>query len=244
MNMKKFLIFIGGFVAGILATIFTIYVIAIANKPKDDGLIGLTIFEEEGECIFTEGEIEVFQVLRPNMALAYSGSYVDRLVVLLVSYEDEGYYDGQKINISTSECARQIGVYRYTTREGRTEKTVPTVVIDTNNLTGSKQSSRGGRNAQESQQSLGNLKNTRWSYFDSNFVGSDLITVEESIEFGNGNYVFNSETNKNNRNQARVTEIGTYRVSGDNVILTSSEGKEKKGIIIGSSLTIDGRTYR
>jgi len=99
-------------------------------------------------------------------------------------------------------------------------------------------------NVPESIQSLGNLKNTRWHYYDSNFVGSKLITVKESIEFGNGNYVFNSETDKNSSNQVKETEIGTYRVSGDNVILTASDGKERNGIIVGRSLTIDGRTYR
>ena len=80
-NMKKFLIFIGGFVAGILATIFALYVYSIANKPND-GLLGLTIFEEKGECITTtsknkSSEIDIFQVIAPNAALATIKYYSD-----------------------------------------------------------------------------------------------------------------------------------------------------------------------
>ena len=113
-----------------------------------------------------------------------------------------------------------------------------------NDVLESGQSLENLRDVPESKQSLGNLRNTRWNYYDSNFVGTNLITVKESIEFGNGNYVFNSETDKNSSNKATKTEIGTFKVSGDNVILTSSDGKEKIGIIVGRSLTIDGRTYR
>ena len=241
--MKKFLIFIDGFVAGIIATILVAFLINVANEPNES-LIELTIFPEKGECITTENEIEVFQVLKPNMALATTGNILDGIVVLLVNYESKTYYDEQKINIPANKCARQIGTYQYTTKNERV-KTVPAVVIEQNNdVPKSRQSSGNSRSVPESKPSLGNLKNTRWNYYDSNFVGSELITIKESIEFGNGNYVLNSETDKNSRNQAKKTEIGTFRVSGDNVILTSSDGKEKIGIIVGRSLTIDGRTYR
>jgi len=135
--MKKFLIFIGGFVAGILATIFTIYVIAIANKPNDDGLIGLTIFEEKGECI-TTNEIEVFQVLEPNVALARTlkygkhgiREYSDEIVVLIIDYEGKTFYDEQKIKIPKDKCARQIGTYQYTTKRDNFGKTVPAIAIE------------------------------------------------------------------------------------------------------------------
>ncbi|MFT3948919.1 MAG: hypothetical protein QM763_18285 [Agriterribacter sp.] len=81
--MKKFLIFIGGFAAGILATIFVAYVIVVAKKPNDDGLSGLTIFKEKGECITTtsknkSSEIDIFQVITPNAALANIKYYTDK----------------------------------------------------------------------------------------------------------------------------------------------------------------------
>lgn len=146
--MKKFLIFIGGFVAGILATIFALYVYSIANKPND-GLLGLTIFEEKGECITTtsknkSSEIDIFQVIAPNVALATIKSYSDKklyggeiyrdydlgndVVVLLINYDDKTYYDDQKIDIS-NKCARQIGTYQYETKS-KFGKTVPAVVIE------------------------------------------------------------------------------------------------------------------
>jgi hypothetical protein len=126
--MKKFLIFIGGFVAGILATILVAFVINFANKPYDDGLLGLTIFPEKRECI-TKKEIEVIQVLKANMALAWTVDYRDRIVVLLINYEGKSYYDAQKIKIPANKCARQIGTYKYTTQD-KFEKTVPAVIIE------------------------------------------------------------------------------------------------------------------
>lgn len=148
MNMRRFLIFIGGFVAGILATIFTIYVYSIVNKPND-GLLGLTIYEEKGECITTtsrykSSEIEIFQVIAPNAALGTLKYYSDEkiyggktyrnydtgnnVVVLLINYDGKTYYDDQKIDIY-DKCARQIGAYQYETRS-KFGKTVPAIIIE------------------------------------------------------------------------------------------------------------------
>ena len=136
--MKKFLIFIGGFVAGIIATILVAFLISVANKPND-GLLGLTIFPEKGECITTDGEIEVFQVIESNMALAktvkYGGrsgrirQYSDEIVILLIDYDGKTFYDEQKIKIPTNKCARQVGTYQYPTKNDFV-KTVPAVVIE------------------------------------------------------------------------------------------------------------------
>jgi hypothetical protein len=126
--MRKILVFSGGFVAGIIATILLAYLINVKNQPDDD-LLGLTIFSEKGECIKTTGEIEVFQVLKPNMALAKTGGYPDGIVVLLVNYDGKHYYDEQKIKIPADKCARQRGTYQYTTKN-EIDKTVPVVVIE------------------------------------------------------------------------------------------------------------------
>ena len=72
--MKKFRIFIIGFVTGIAATFLVLLVVSGASRPND-GLLGLTIFSEKGECITTDGEIEVFQVIESNMALAKTVKY-------------------------------------------------------------------------------------------------------------------------------------------------------------------------
>jgi len=147
--MKKFLIFIGGFVAGILATILVVFLVYVANKPND-GLLGLTLFSEKGECITTtskskSSEIEIFQVIAPDMALGYIKYYSDKklyggeiyrdydrlndVVVLLINNDGKTYYDDQKIDVS-NKCVRQIGTYQYTTRQDKFEKTVPAVVIE------------------------------------------------------------------------------------------------------------------
>jgi hypothetical protein len=147
--MKRFLIFIGGFVAGILATIFVGSLIVIANKPIDEGLIGLTVFPEKGECVENTSkrkstEIDIFQVIEPNMALGNIKNYTDKkmyggdnyrdydngndVVVLLINYDGKTYYDDQKIDV-TNKCIRQIGTYQYTAKIG-IEKTVPAVAIE------------------------------------------------------------------------------------------------------------------
>ena len=147
--MKRFFIFIGGFVAGVLATIFVGYLLVITNKPIEDGLIGLTVFPEKGECVKTTSkskstEIDILQVVEPNMALGNIINYTDKkmyggdnyrdydigndVVVLLINYDGKTYYDDQKIDV-TNKCVRQIGTYQYTAKIG-IEKTVPAVVIE------------------------------------------------------------------------------------------------------------------
>jgi hypothetical protein len=146
--MKSFLIFISGFVAGILATFLFAYLTSVADKPNE-GLHGLKMFPKKGECLTTTSknkshEIEVFQVITPNAALATIKYYSDEklyggktyrnydisndVVVLLVNYDDKTYYDDQKIDIS-NKCARQIGTYQYKTKN-EFEKTVPAVVLE------------------------------------------------------------------------------------------------------------------
>lgn len=147
--MNRYLVFIGGFVTGILATILVAFILTIRSKPTDQGIIGLTEFPEKGECISTDSksksaEIDIFQVIEPNMALGRLKSYTDRkmygdriyrdhdilndVVVLVINYDGKTYYDDQKIQVS-KKCVRQIGTYQYSTKQDF-EKTVPAVVIE------------------------------------------------------------------------------------------------------------------
>lgn len=80
-------------------------------------------------------EFKVFQVLQDGSALAsYEGiirkeDYVDYGTVVLFPASDEvSYYDDQKIVLPQGKCFKQIGTYRYTTKDG-TEKTVPAIDI-------------------------------------------------------------------------------------------------------------------
>ena len=126
--MKNVLLFLGGFVTGIIVTILVGIVINGLNQPND-GLPGLTIFSEKGECITSGNEIEVFQVIEPNRALARIGDILDGIVVLIVNDDGKSYYDEQKIKIPANKCARQIGTYQYST-QNQMVKTVPVVVIE------------------------------------------------------------------------------------------------------------------
>ncbi len=126
--MKKVLLFSSGFVSGIIATFLVAFLLNVGNQSSN-GLYGLTVFAEKGECIKTNGEIKIFQVLKPNMALANTGDYPDDIVVLLVNDDGMHYYDDQKIIIPSNKCLRQIGRYQYTTNSEMV-KTVPAVVIE------------------------------------------------------------------------------------------------------------------
>ena len=126
--MKNLLLILLGFAAGVFATLALLYVLKVSNKPND-GIIGLSMFPQKGECIPTESQLEVFQVWAPGMALATSGEFPDELMLFLINEEGKTYYDNQKINIPAKQCARQVGTFQYTTRMG-IEKTVPAVVIE------------------------------------------------------------------------------------------------------------------
>lgn len=131
------MIFIGGFIAGVSATLFLAYGLSIIDKPSDEGQYGLELFDEKGECIETD-EVKVFQVLESNMALATTINYVthgvrdysNTITVLLINYDGKAFYDDQKLKIQKEKCLRQIGVYQYTTKADNFEKTVPAVSIE------------------------------------------------------------------------------------------------------------------
>lgn len=122
--MKKLLIFIGGFVAGILATLLFAYVSTSNNMEENNGVV---YFEQPGDMI-TENSLEVIQVLDKGVALAreYEGEYsIGGLVVLLME-EGAYFYDDQIVELDNNQCFKQIGVYTYMTNRG-TESTVPIV---------------------------------------------------------------------------------------------------------------------
>lgn len=120
--MNKYLIFIGGLLAGIVATMF-IYNSKPTASEHNVGLDGLTVLSKKGDCIPTGDEIEVIQVIQPNMALAMT----NRFVILVIGDSSVTYYDQQRVPVN--QCARQVGTYRYTT-QNKQDKTVPAVTIE------------------------------------------------------------------------------------------------------------------
>ena len=152
--MKKLLLVIAilaSFVAGIITTVYfsTLFNLNNPESPEvtneslnvskesysNEDLSGLTIFAEKGECLEIKNKvIEIKKVLKPNMALAYTGDILyggvsdifmpDELEILIINYEDKHFYDKQQIKIPKGKCARQIGIYK------NSYKTVPAVVIE------------------------------------------------------------------------------------------------------------------
>ena len=126
---KNILIFIAGMITMfILMLLYSI----IVNSYNNTGYPGLTIFEEEGNCINVK-QLQVMQTLEPNMALSHAKTRPNEIfdpneiLVLLLGDEKASYYDDQKINIPNGMCVKQVGTYQYEAKMGM--KTVPAVVI-------------------------------------------------------------------------------------------------------------------
>lgn len=121
------------FIAGMITMFIIILLIGIVNQYGGDGYPGLTIFEEDGACIDSAKQIEIFQTLEPDIALAHTQKkkydyFVDEILVLMLGDENTHFYDKQRIIIPNGKCAKQVGTYQYEAKNG-VMKTVPAVEI-------------------------------------------------------------------------------------------------------------------
>ena len=130
--------FILTFVAGIITGVILVYafsfcaVMYIKNDISSDN--AAQMFDAPQQEIKAD-KFKIFQVLQDGSALASydevtsKEGYVDFGIVVLFPASDEvSYYDDQIISLPQGKCFRQIGTYRYTTKDG-TEKTVPAIDI-------------------------------------------------------------------------------------------------------------------
>lgn len=131
--MKNFLIFLAGFVSGIIC--LSVVSLAMVSGSNDDpqSIHGLTIFEQPADVI-SSNSFKVLQVVSGGNALATAGERFYRneylyngMVVLFLADENTHYYDDQIISVSRGKRVRQIGTYQYETKIGY--KTVPAVAI-------------------------------------------------------------------------------------------------------------------
>lgn len=146
---KNILIFVGGFICGIIALL--IFQSALENRDKD-ALDGLELLEKKGECI-TTNNAKVIQVISLNAALAVqlnkkikldkdlgflSGvidmadmaiSAAEGKVMLVLGDESQAFYDGEEIKLPKGKCFRKAGIYQYKTKNNDW-KTIPAVKID------------------------------------------------------------------------------------------------------------------
>ena len=122
--MKKWLIFLGGVVTGVLLTFLFAFVLSGQREAPAVEDNGVTMFEQPGDVINETG-FEVFQALEQGAALA-KGKKEWMTVYMLVNDEGKYYYDDEKVTVPSGKVARQIGIYQYETNSGR-PKTVPIV---------------------------------------------------------------------------------------------------------------------
>ncbi len=126
--MKNFLIFVAGFVVGIISLL--LFAAILSSDSLD--IPGLTLFEQPAESLSTHN-FEIFQSIDKGTALAreinQSKSWFDTgLLVLLIGDDGVYYYDEQIIDVPEGKCMRQVGVYTYTTKS-EDRKTIPAVKI-------------------------------------------------------------------------------------------------------------------
>ncbi len=130
--MKNWVIFLLGFVSGIVFITIVAGSLVSEYESEDNGM---TFFEQPGEVLSTK-PFEVLQVLDDNHALAYElkwepvlEKYITTdLLVLLTNDNGEYYYDDQKVKVPKGKCVRQVGIYKYQSKS-KNWKTVPIVKI-------------------------------------------------------------------------------------------------------------------
>lgn len=132
--MKSFLVFLSGFICGVIFLImFACILVNINSSTTDtDADNGITMLEHDGDCV-SSNSFEVIEVLENGNALAvekvpfYSDDvFSNGITVLFLADENKSFYDEQKIKVPKGECAVQIGIYKY---YDVTNKTVPIVTI-------------------------------------------------------------------------------------------------------------------
>ena len=133
--MKKWLVYVLGVFTGIALSIGFVLILYFAtnksgsiNEPANSN--GITYFDEPSDIILTKS-IKVFQVIADDAALIRcadeDGDYFGQ-TCLIVNDEGKYYYDEQKIEIPKGKVARQVGIYRYPSKDDRL-RTVPIIAI-------------------------------------------------------------------------------------------------------------------
>ena len=129
--MKKWLVFGGGFLSGVVVTFLVLIAIAFA-KQNSDGLLGATMFDKPGQAV-EDRAFKVMQVIDDNAALVTARSNAEYdwyhgTLYVMVNSNGEFYYDDQKIKVPRGKVARQVGIYKYTAKSGD-YKPVPVIRI-------------------------------------------------------------------------------------------------------------------
>jgi len=125
--MKKWLIFGGGVLTGVVLTFFVLFLIAKGRQQED-----FKLFEKPGEVVEVTS-FKVFQVLDDDVALVHGASddedgiYMGA-IYLLINDEGKYYTDDEIIKVPEGKVVRKVGVYHYQTKM-ELDKTVSVIEI-------------------------------------------------------------------------------------------------------------------
>ncbi len=129
--MKKIWVYLLGVLSGI---IFVILFVKFTNNSNNSDI---SFFDKPGnaitiDCFGTTKAVKsfkIFQTLSNNMGLA-SGDDIctNDLLVLVYSNDNQSLYDNQTIIAPKGKCFRQIGIYKYTSKDNR-NRTIPVVML-------------------------------------------------------------------------------------------------------------------
>ncbi len=148
-NMKKILIFASGVITGVVLTVLLLYAVA---RLQNGAMNGVTYFDNPGDTVDGKS-FQVFQVLEKGAALVNGQSDVPDLypdmsdsfpdmpdmqssmpnlylgpIYLITNSDGKYYYDEEIINVPDGKVARQVGIFKYPTKN-EFEKTVPIIEI-------------------------------------------------------------------------------------------------------------------
>lgn len=136
--MKKFLIFLIGFVAGIFTCLFVATCSGLffgTDKFEETAIEEqgpqITIFDEPRECISSK-PFQVSEVWDNGYAIAIeqtTGSYFGGQKVLFISDMENAFYDKQVITAPAGKCVKQIGICRYREEYYKDLETIPVVKL-------------------------------------------------------------------------------------------------------------------
>lgn len=127
--MKKWLIFGGGVLTGIVLAFVFAFVFTASRSGDDDGTIW---FEKPGDVIEVK-TFKVFQVIAEDAALVHGATHEEYdifsgAVYLLTNEDGKYYYDDEVVRVPEGKVARQVGIYQYQTKSNF-GKTVPIIQI-------------------------------------------------------------------------------------------------------------------
>ncbi len=125
--MKKWLIFGGGVLTGVIFTFVILFVLAKGKSNED-----FKLFEKPGEVVDVTS-FKVFQVLDDDVALVNGASNEEYdiymgAVYLLINDEGKYYADDEIIKVPNGKVVRKVGVYHYQTKS-ELDKTVSVIEI-------------------------------------------------------------------------------------------------------------------